>query len=243
MAIHQGTGDINIDAQGVTVTTMGARAIGVDVLHQGAGDINIDVKDSTVTTIGENSRGIYGVHRGVGNVNIDAQGVTVTTAGVGAQGVVGIHQGLGNVNIKVKDGAITTTGNNAHGIEGYQESGMGGSIDIRVNGGTILASGMDANGVQVGRINSETNAVESAAEVGDDGYRRQSVTVNGRVFGGTSEGGCFPCGRWQGHHWTERKRWSRIRGGHSRCRARFQQYCPQAAPHPESWRSPDCARS
>ena len=104
-----------------------------------------------------------------------------------------LNEGAGDVNIEVKDGAITTTGNHAHGVVGNQ-LGMGttGSIDILVNGGTILASGMHASGVQVGRsIYSETNAVG----VGDDGYRRQSVTVNGRVFGGTGEGaGVFLAG-------------------------------------------------
>ena len=185
--IHQGTGDINIDAQGVTVTTMGARAAGVDVFHQGAGDVNIEVKDSTVTTMGEGSLGIFGLHEDAGDINIDAQGVTVTTTGEGADGVVGLHQGAGDVNIEVKDGAITTTGKYSNGIL-VRQSDMGttGSIDILVNGGTILASGMHASGVHVGSINLVT--VERAAEVGDDGYRKQSVTVNGRVFGGTGEG-------------------------------------------------------
>ena len=198
---HLGAGDvnINIDTKDVTVTTTGEQAHGVLGWHQeDAGDVNIDVKDSAVTTNGQNAYGIYGRHQGTENdINIDAQGVTVTTMGEDAHGVVGFHQGAGDVNIEVKDGAITTTGNNAHGILGRQLGIMGttGSIDILVNGGTILASGMDASGVQVGRINSDTNAVERAAEVGDDGYRRQSVTVNGRVFGGTGEGaGVFLAG-------------------------------------------------
>ena len=186
--IHQGTGDINIDAQGVTVKTTGARAAGVDVFHQGAGDVNIEVKDSTVKTIGVGSLGIFGLHEDAGDINIDAQGVTVTTTGEGADGVVGLHQGAGDVNIEVKDGAITTTGNYSNGIL-VRQSDMGttGSIDILVNGGTILASGMHASGVHVGSINLD--AVERAAEVDVvDGYRKQSVTVNGRVFGGTGEG-------------------------------------------------------
>ena len=198
---HLGAGDvnINIDTKDVTVTTTGEQAHGVLGWHQeDAGDVNIDVKDSAVTTNGQNAYGIYGRHQGTENdINIDAQGVTVTTMGEDAHGVVGFHQGAGDVNIEVKDGAITTTGNNAHGILGRQLGIMGttGSIDILVNGGTILASGMHASGVQVGRINSDTNAVERAAEVGDDGYRRQSVTVNGRVFGGTGEGaGVFLAG-------------------------------------------------
>ena len=192
---HEGAGNINIDARDVTVKATGERAHGVLGWHKDAGDINIDVKNSTVTTNGIFAYGFYGLHQGTaGDVNIDAKDVTVTTMGEYAHGIYGRHLGAGDdVNIDVKDGAITTTGDNAHGILGYQ-SGMG-SIDILVNGGTILASGMDASGVQVGRINSETDAVERAAEVGDDGYRRQSVTVNGRVFGGTGEGaGVFLAG-------------------------------------------------
>ena len=177
------------------------------------------MKDVTVTTTGEGAHGVVGWHQGAGDVNIDvdsrrhdecqnAHGITTKAQATSTStlkaspsrrranmsyGVVGCHQGAGDVNIEVKDGAITTTGNNAHGILGHQ-SGMG-SIDILVNGGTILASGMHASGVQVGRINSDTNAVDRAAEVGDDGYRRQSVTVNGRVFGGDGEGaGVFLAG-------------------------------------------------
>ena len=200
--LHQGTGDgdVNIDAQSVTVTTSQNSSGGVFGLRNdaGDGDVNIEVKDGTITTNGETTHGIYGFHKGTGDVNIDAQSVTVTTSQNSSDGVLGFRNnaGDGDVNIEVKDGAITTTGNNTHGVVGHQLGlGTTGSIDIVVNGGTILASGMHASGVQVGRINSETNAVEDAAEVGDDGYRRQSVTVNGRVFGGTGEGaGVFLAG-------------------------------------------------
>ena len=193
-----GDGDVNIDVKDSAVTTNGQDAYGIYGRHQDAGDVNIDVKDSAVTTNGQDSYGIYGRHQDAGDVNIDVKDSAVTTTGEQlSYGIYGFHRGAGDVNIEVKDGAITTTGNNAHGILGRQLGIMGttGSIDILVNGGTILASGMHASGVQVGRINSDTNAVERAAEVGDDGYRRQSVTVNGRVFGGTGEGaGVFLAG-------------------------------------------------
>lgn len=73
----------------------------------------------------------------------------------------------------------------SHGIYAAHDSGMG-AISIAVDGGTIRASGMDASGIQIGRLNEE-GIVERAAALGGDGYRRQSVTVNGRVWGGTGE--------------------------------------------------------
>ncbi len=196
---HQGVGAMNTDVKDSAITTNGERSYGIFSWYQGTGtgDVNTDVKDSTITTDGEDSYGILNIHLGEGAMNIDVKDSAITTNRARSHGILGRHLGSsGDVHINAQDIDITTTGNNAHGILGNQmNTGTTGSIDILVNGGTILASGMDASGVQVGRITPGTNAVERAAEVGDDGYRRQSVTVNGQVFGGGGDGaGVFLAG-------------------------------------------------
>ena len=66
------------------------------------------------------------------------------------------------------------------------------SIDITV-GGTVDAQGQGADGVRVGTLSSG-NAVR-AAPFDADGYRKQTVTVNGRISGGAGTGaGIFLAG-------------------------------------------------
>ena len=61
-------------------------------------------------------------------------------------------------------------------------------------GGSVEASGAGAQGVRVGVVNADGDA-ERVAAVGADGYRQQTVTVNGRVYGGSGEGvGVFLAG-------------------------------------------------
>ena len=93
----------------------------------------------------------------------------------------------GTIEIDTRDGnTITTTGDNAHGIVAYLfGTEASRTIDITV-GGSIEASGAGAHGVRVGVVNADGEA-ERVAAVGADGYRQQTVTVNGRVFGGTGE--------------------------------------------------------
>ena len=165
------TGDINIDVQGVTITTestyvdpdiRGTESHGIYGLHLGEGDINIDVQDgSTITTKGVNSHGIYGYHEDV--------------LGDGTPG------SNGDIAIGVRDSTIITVGEGSHGILAEHDSGMG-SINILVNRGTIHASGAGASGVRVGLLNAD-GEVTRAGGLDEDGYRKQTVTVNGRVIG------------------------------------------------------------
>ena len=154
--------------------------------HRGTGDIDIDVGNATFMVTGDNSDGIYASHRGEGDINVDAQGLTIAANGTESNGVYGDHRGAeGDVHIDVRGSRITTRGVNSYGIYAEHESGIG-EVRITVDGGTIRAAGMDASGIQIGRLNEE-GMVERAAALGEDGYRNQSVTVNGQVFGGSGE--------------------------------------------------------
>ena len=98
-------------------------------------------------------------------------------------------QAPANIDIDIdalEGSAITTTGAGAHGIVAYHLGTMDSrSIEVTI-GGTVNASGMNAHGVQIGRLNADGEA-ERAAGVDAEGYRRQKVTVNGPVWGGSGE--------------------------------------------------------
>lgn len=183
---HVGSeGAIRIDAQGGGVTTKGDEAEAVLAIHEGAGDIEIEVRDTRIRTEGQGAESIHGLHRDAGEVRIHVRGADVSTTGPEASGVRGSHVGTGAIEIHVRDTAISTTNPSAHGILAYQ--GGSGSVRIDVGGGSVHAAGMDASGVRVGNVDPR-GRVTLAAEAGEDGYRRQSVTVNGSVTGGSGAG-------------------------------------------------------
>ena len=165
------SGDIHIDVQGVTITT--------------------ESMDVDPDTFGTESHGIYGRHLGEGDIHIDVQdSTTITTKGVNSYGIYGYHEDVlgdgtpgsnGDINIDVRDSSITTFGEGSHGILAEHDSGMG-SIDILVNRGTIHASGAGASGVKVGSLNDDGEVIK-AGGLDEEGYRKQTVTVNGRVIG------------------------------------------------------------
>ena len=187
---HQnGTGDILVNVQGGSITTKGLVAHGVYGRHEGAGLLDIDVENVTIETQSTDidptyrdtySVGVAGVHQGAGNIDIDVRGGSITTMGVNSYGVLGLNTGtVGDIDIAILEShAITTTGAGAHGVVAGHESGMG-AMDVLIDGGSVDASGMGAQGVRVGRVSS--GAPARVAAIGADGYRRQTVTVNGSV--------------------------------------------------------------
>ena len=155
-------------------------ADGIHALHEGTGDIYIDVQHSSIETMGVFSKGVLAHHVGAGSIDLDIRGGSVKTAGEYAYGLYGLHQGNGDVDIDVEDSTITTTGDNGHGIVAYNYGTLDtSSIAIDVEG-DIHASGTGAQGVRVGSVNA-SNVVERVAAIGTDGYRKQTVTVNGSV--------------------------------------------------------------
>ena len=186
-----GSGDVRIDVLNTTVTTqsteiyqnLGAIAHGVFGLHQGEGDLTIDIRGGSIATRGAYSYGVHGRHQGEGNLTIDIRGGSIATGGAYSYGIYGLHQGKGNIAIDTRDGhTIATTGENAHGIVAYHlGTADSRAIDIAI-GGTVDVSGANAQGVRVGIVNAQGEP-ERVAGVDEEGYRRQKVTVNGRVSG------------------------------------------------------------
>ena len=199
-------GDINIDVRDATFMVTGDSSDGIFGGHSGTGDINVDAQGFTIAVNGTESNGVFGRHRGAeGDVNINVRGGRIATMGANSYGIYARHtnptddddnfltdsennvlQSTGDITIGMTGGEISTQGDDSHGIFAEHESGMG-EIGITVDGGSIHAGVADASGIQIGRLNEE-GIVERAAALGEDGYRKQSVTVNGRVWGGTGEG-------------------------------------------------------
>ena len=165
------------------------------------GDIDIDVYGSaSVTTNGADAHGIYGRNSGTsskGDVDIDVYGsASVTTNGADAHGIYGLNSGTsskGDIDIDVYGSAsVTTNGAGAHGI--YTGIMGRGPVSAAVRrGASVRAAGANASGVQIGRLNANPDddvpdgTPERVAGFGADGYRKQTVTVNGRVTGGSGE--------------------------------------------------------
>ena len=182
---HRGevsSGKNSITVNDLTISTQGTGSAGIFSLHQGKGaddlDINridhcidIDAQDSILSTTGDSAHGIYGRHAGNFALGaLDANGDPIEVDGYAT----------GSINIITRGVTITTEGTAldsefgdtySHGIYGrYQGTG---NTTITINDNSITASGEGSSGVRV----------ESDAEVDDEGYRKQTVTVNGRVIG------------------------------------------------------------
>ena len=200
-----GEGDINIDAQGGSITTNGTRAHGIYSYHQNTGDIHVDVRNVDIEITGTDryseaypdpySHGIYALHSSVGDINIDGRGGSVTTKGEYSYAIYGRHLGDGNLTISTQDHhIITTMGDYGHAIVAHHLGTMDSRTISIIVGGDIDAKGNNARGVGVGVVNSDGEP-ESVAVLDGEGYRKQTVAVNGRISGGTDAGtGVFLAG-------------------------------------------------
>ena len=151
----------------------------------GSGDIDIDTESVVIETKGVFSRGVIAQHKGEGSINLDIRGGSVKTTGAYGYGIYGILTKTdygGTISIRTGGGhAITTTGDNGHGIVAYNSGTLDTStIDINV-GGSIETTGAGSQGVRVGTLSS--GAPARVAAIDDEGYRQQTVTVNGSVMG------------------------------------------------------------
>ena len=211
--IHAGAGDIDIDVEDSTVLTLWARYTrGVYGWHSGSGDIRLRVRDSIVEPRGPDGRGIFASHwredgANAGDIHIHVSGTTVFTNGFRTPAVYGYHYGAGDIDIAVTGGSsVTTHSIDSHGVYGRHQ-GSSGNIVLHVGDSTITARGRDSHGVyargeNVGRAidilirdgviratgaNAHGVAVRGGL-LGADGYRRQTVSVDGEVWGGSRDG-------------------------------------------------------
>ena len=205
--VHSGAGDIVIDVHNSSVATNETEpwpalkqtmSDAIRGFHgsSSAGDVRISVTDGSVTTKGTVSHGIYGYHGNLGDIDIDVTDAAVRTESTAlhpdyddtfSMGIYANHTATGNVDVSVTGGSVETLGVNSHGILAWHRSTTDPerSIDVTVEGASVTARGAGANAVQVGR--AVGGVADRAAALGADGYRRQTVRVNGQVYGGSGQ--------------------------------------------------------
>ena len=191
---HLGAGDIDVDARGGGIVAEGQGSRGIYARHYGTGDVVVDAEGIDISAMGEIAQGVHADHTGSeGDIAIHLSDATIMVAGdqvdgISATGVRAQHLSAnGDIDIHLRGTTVTASGEGALGILALHEAGKG-SIRIRVDGGTVHAEDPAGVAVLVGSLDEETGAVEFAAEVGADGYRGQSVMVNGRARGGSGDG-------------------------------------------------------
>ena len=200
----EGAGPIMVDLSNATVVTKGASSHAAYADQRsttGVGKVMVVLNGGRLVTEGTDddpndgtdtfSFGILARQYGIGDVVIDVRDAGVTTRGSSSHGVYGIHSfgsvksNEGDVFINVQDGStISTEGRTAHAVVGYHLGTLDSrAIMINVDESTVVARGEGADAIRVGRLDSN-GEVERSAALGADGYRRQTVRVNGRVMGG-----------------------------------------------------------
>ena len=187
--MHSGAGDIVIDVTDSSVATNETEpwpaanytlSDAIRGLHEGGsdGDVRISVTGGSVTTKGTISQAIYGKHSDLGDIVIGVTDATVRTESTISYGIYADHRGAGNVDVSVTGGSVETAGVSSNGILAWHRgtTDPARSIDVTVEGASVTASGAGANAIQV-----------VGAALDADGYRMQTVRVNGRVYGGSGQ--------------------------------------------------------
>ena len=159
-ARHSGSGGIDVDVSGGSLTTTGARDYAVIGWHSGpSGDVDIGLKDVVARTSNADSHAVVGNSQGgMHAVRIDVRGGSITTegSGAGSHAVVAWQQGSGDIDIDVRDAAIETQGRNSNGVFGYRTgTGASGNVDVDVRGGSVASKGLGLYGIHAWARNSD----------------------------------------------------------------------------------------
>ena len=183
------SGKVDIYAENLTIKTLSTSTYGIlGWVNKGAANVDIDVRNTTIKSLSTGfpetntlSHGLLGIHEGEGAIDIDLRGGSIETRGTFSYGIYGLHRGDGTVMIDTHPGhSVTTTGPSGHGIVAYHYGTAQSTSLISIDAeGNIDVSGAGAQGVRVGALTS--GVLERVAAIGADGYRQQTVTVNGAV--------------------------------------------------------------
>ena len=177
LARSSGTGGVDVDLAGVTVSTAG---VGVDARHTGAGGtgVDIDVVGGSILTTGRRAYGVEGHVRtdSGGTASIDLTDVAVSTKGWNANGVDGLVRNVAGeaLSISVTRGSVSTEGSRAAGIFGYVwRPASTAPISIKMTDVIVSTKGSSANGVY---------AIQGGAGALDVDLRGGSISTTG-AFG------------------------------------------------------------
>ena len=188
--------DLIIKLSDGEITTRGYWGDAIYANHRGPGMIDIDLENVTIETRNTAldpthslaiSRGILAVHRSTGDIDVNVRGGSIRTLGPDSYGIDARNLNTGSdaaskVRVTTLNTPITTWGARSSGIYArHYSSNAGRSIAIDAKG-DIHAIGTGASGVKVGNLNSDGEVID-AGGLDAEGYRKQTVTVNGRVIG------------------------------------------------------------
>ena len=187
-----GHGEITIDLSAESTIhsdAEGGQGAGIFAAQEGTGNIVIRSAGGSISAVGgELTSGVVAQYYNdaVGDIVVDIEDTIVTSEAERAQGVRAGHFGYrGDIMLRLRDASVAVAGLNAAGVEASLVFGRG-SVRVHVAGGDVIAEGNGADGVKVGFLNDKGRVF--AAGVGADGFRDQTVTVNGRVHGGSGDG-------------------------------------------------------
>ena len=147
---HSGSGGIDVDLTGATVSTKGA-----DTAHGIVGEIwssgstaaiSIDATEVAISTTGSNAHGVYASHAGAGEIDIGLKGVDISATGRNALGVYAVQSGTGEIDIKLEGGSVSTTNHFGHAVYGYA-LGASGGVDIGLERVRVSTRGYSSYGV------------------------------------------------------------------------------------------------
>ena len=147
---HSGSGGIDIDLTGATVSTKGA-----DTAHGIVGEIwssgstaaiSIDATEVAIFTTGSNAHGVYASHAGAGEIDIGLKGVDISATGRNALGVYAVQSGTGEIDIELEGGSVSTTNHFGHAVYGYA-LGASGGVDIGLERVRVSTRGYSSYGV------------------------------------------------------------------------------------------------
>ena len=189
--------DLTINIRDSSLITKGISSRAIHVNHNTSGLLHIVLDNVTIMTLSTElynglvtrAHGIYaGKYDGTGDLLVETTGGEITTQGKGSHGIVtdqtGKVGGSGDSDIRTNGTDITMHGEGAVGIYGWHPNGAG-AMRVHIFGGKIRTHGKNANAIQFGTFSRD--AMANVAEVGEDGYRKHTATVNGEVLGGTGD--------------------------------------------------------
>ena len=191
--------DLIIMVRDSTLITNGIIAAGIGALPYTSGLLHIKLDNVTIRTTAtelyqESYTDSHGIRAGkgttgTGHILVETTGGEITTQGKESHGITTyqtdkVDDSSDDIDVRTTNTDITTHGEFAIGI--YARHGNGdGSMRVVVNGGEIRTHGEDSSAIQFGYFSRD--AMTAVADVGEDGYRKHTATVNGQVFGGTGD--------------------------------------------------------
>lgn len=209
--VHVGSGDVNIDAADLQITTTGPAGHGIVGWHDANGNVNVNVKRSTITVGGAEGYG-YGVAGFVWNsmkwnqvpdpgdktLRLEIEDSDIST--IGQSGVLARHRGSGRSDILIRNSRITTEAlfdGFGYGIRARHSlrlhpgasSNLDVSIDlvnsqiINVNSHAIVVERehVDSTGTNTVRVGPNSQVRSGGDGIGILTEGRSIITIEGQV--------------------------------------------------------------